>query len=141
MSDALTPLTYLAKAEAALSGARLLLHSTDRDGACSRAYYAMFDAAHAVLFTLGVEQNTALLKTHAMLVGRFGQHVVLAGHLPATYGETLNRVQRFRQIADYSGDPVSAENARWAVEQAEAFVAAVRGLIAKLAASPANGSA
>jgi uncharacterized protein (UPF0332 family) len=132
MSDALSPLTYLAKAEAALSGARLLLHAADTDGACSRAYYAMFDAAHAVLFALGVEQQTAPIKTHAMLVGRFGQHVVLTGHLPATYGETLNKVQRFRQIADYSGDPVSVENAEWAVEQAEAFVAAVRGLIAGL---------
>ena len=132
MSDALSPLTYLAKAAAALSGARLLLHSADADGACSRAYYAMFDAAHAALFALGVEQKTAPIKTHTMLVGRFGQYVVLAGHLPATYGETLNRVQRFRQIADCSGDPVSVENAEWAVEQAEAFVAAVRSLISGL---------
>ena len=63
MSDAPSPKTYIAKAEAALSGARLLLQSGDADGACSRAYYAMFDAAHAALFALGIEQLTAPIKT------------------------------------------------------------------------------
>ena len=126
MIDAPPPKTYLAKAEAALSGARLLLQSGDADGACSRAYYAMFDAAHAALFALGVEQLTAPIKTHNGLVAMFGQRVVLAGHMGAEHGEALNRVQRFRRLADYSGDPVTSENARWAVEQAEAFVAAVK---------------
>ena len=124
MSDAPSSKAYLAKAEAALSGARLLLSSHDMDGACSRAYYAMFDAAHAALFALGVEQIAAPIKTHIGLVAQFGQRVVLAGHMSADHGEALNRVQRFRQLADYSGDPISPENAKLAVEQAEAFVAA-----------------
>jgi uncharacterized protein (UPF0332 family) len=126
MSDAPSSKAYFAKAEAALSGARLLLSSHDTDGACSRAYYAMFDAAHAALFALGVEQIAAPIKTHIGLVAQFGQRVVLAGHMSADHGEALNRVQRFRQLADYSGDPISPENAKLAVEQAEAFVAAVR---------------
>jgi uncharacterized protein (UPF0332 family) len=131
LNDAPLPKTSIAKAEAALSGARLLLGSGDTDGACSRGYYAMFDAAHAALFALNVEQITAPIKTHNGLVALFGQRVVLAGLISAQHGEALNRVQRLRQIADYSGDPVSTENAKWAVEQAEAFVAAVRGLIAQ----------
>ena len=126
MSIAPWPKTYIAKAEAALSGARLLLQSGDTDGACSRAYYAMFDAAHAALFALGVEQLTAPIKTHSRLVALFGKHVVLAGHMGAEHGEAINKAQRFRQIADYSGDPVSSENARWAVEHAENFVAAIK---------------
>jgi uncharacterized protein (UPF0332 family) len=126
MSDAPSPKTYMAKAEAALSGARLLLRSGDTDGACSRAYYAMFDAAHAALFALGVKQLTAPIKTHNGLVALFGQRVVLPGHLLAEHGEALNKAQRFRQLADYSGDPASAENAEWAVSHAEAFVAAIR---------------
>ncbi len=129
MSDAPSPKTYMTKAEAALSGARLLLDSNDTDGACSRAYYAMFDAAHAALFAPGVEQITAPIKTHNGLVALFGQRIVIAGHVLAEHGEALNKVQRFRQIADYSGDPVSLESARLAVEQAEAFVAAVRSMI------------
>lgn len=118
--------TYLAKAEAALSEAQLLLGAGYTDGACSRAYYAMFDAAHAALFSLGIEGVTAPIKSHSILVGRFGQSVVLAGHLPATHGEAINKAQRFREIADYSGDPISLDNAEWVVEQAADFVAAVR---------------
>jgi uncharacterized protein (UPF0332 family) len=132
VNDAPPPKLYIVKAEAALSGARLLLRSGDADGACSRSYYAMFDAAHAALFALRVEQITAPIKTHNGLVALFGQRVVLAGHMSAEHGEALNRVQRFRLLADYSGDPVSPENAKSAVEQAEAFVAAVRGMIAGL---------
>ncbi len=134
MNDALSSKGYIAKAEAALSGARLLLCADDADGACSRAYYAMFDAAHAALFAFGVEQITAPIKTHNGLVALFGQRFVLAGHVSAEHGEALNKVQRFRQLADYSGDPVGLENANWAVEQAEAFVAAIRGLIEGLKA-------
>lgn len=126
MSDALSPNTYMVKAEAALSGARLLLQAGDMDGACSRAYYAMFDAAHAALFALGVEGLRAPIKTHNGLVALFGQRVVLPGHLSPDHGEALNKVQTFRQVADYSGGPVDDDKAAWAVERADAFVAAVR---------------
>jgi uncharacterized protein (UPF0332 family) len=46
---------YIAKAERALIGADALLVAGDFEGACSRAYYAMFDAAHAVLIAVGGE--------------------------------------------------------------------------------------
>jgi len=46
VSRAPAPTTYIRKAETTLSGARILLSSGDADGACSRAYYAMFDAEH-----------------------------------------------------------------------------------------------
>lgn len=126
MSDAPSPKAYLAKAAVALSGARLLLRAGDADGACSRAYYAMFDAAHAALFALGGEELTAPIKTHNGLIALFGQRIVLAGHVGAEHGEALNKAQRFRQIADYSGDPVPLENAAWAVDQAEALIAAIK---------------
>ena len=118
--------SYIRKAERALAGARVLLKSGDADGACNRAYYAMFDAAHAALFALQAEDITAQIKTHNGLLAQFGRHVVLAGHLPDVHGEALNKVQRLRQVADYSGDSVSLAGAGWAVEQASAFVAAVR---------------
>nr|WP_281799719.1 HEPN domain-containing protein [Methylocystis echinoides] len=47
------------KAKRALSAARLLLTAGDGDGACNRAYYAMFDAAHAALFALAIEKFDA----------------------------------------------------------------------------------
>ena len=40
----------IAKAELAVASAKVLLEIGDADGACNRAYYAMFDAARAALF-------------------------------------------------------------------------------------------
>jgi uncharacterized protein (UPF0332 family) len=119
------PSSYLQKARRALSGARLLLQAGDPEGACNRAYYAMFDAAHAALISVGGELPDAPIKTHNGLIGAFGQHVVLGKHLPASHGENFNKVQRLRQLADYTGDPVSTADATWALEQAELFVRAI----------------
>jgi len=127
VSRAPSPKTLIRKAEAALSGARVLLNSGDSDGACSRAYYAMFDAAHAALFAVRAEDVAAPIKTHNGLVAKFGQHVVEAGHLAAEHGRDFNKVQNLRELADYSGDPVDIDKAAWAIERAEAFVAAVKG--------------
>jgi uncharacterized protein (UPF0332 family) len=132
LSQALSQQSYLRKADAALSAARLLLRAQDGDGACNRAYYAMFDAAHAALFALGAEGSTKPIKTHNGVIAKFGQEVVLTGRLPAAHAEDFNKVQRLRKVADYSGDPVSLSEAEWAIEQAEALIAAVRGIIAGL---------
>ena len=70
MSAAPSALSFLRKAEQALVAARLLLNAQDTDGACNRAYYAMFDAAHAALFALGIEGLTSPIKTHNGLRAR-----------------------------------------------------------------------
>ncbi len=43
----------MAKARQAAVSARVLLDTVDADGACNRAYYAMFDAARAALLASG----------------------------------------------------------------------------------------
>lgn len=50
----MTPKDLLIKAEQALKSAQLLVAAGDADGACNRAYYAMFDAARAALLSDGV---------------------------------------------------------------------------------------
>ena len=45
----MTAKELLDKAERALASAQVLLDIGDVDGACNRAYYAMFDAARAAL--------------------------------------------------------------------------------------------
>ena len=121
-----SPRTYIAKAERALSTAHLNLKAKDPDGACDRAYYAMFNAAHAALFALGVEGLTRPIKTHNGLEAKFGQEVIVAGHLPAEHGRNLGKVQKYREVADYSAEPVELADAAWSLERAEAFVAAVK---------------
>ncbi len=41
----MNPADLLDKASKAVASAKLLLNAGDTDGACNRAYYAMFDAA------------------------------------------------------------------------------------------------
>ena len=45
------------KAAQAVVSAHQLLASGDADGACNRAYYAMFDAAHAALRSANVAER------------------------------------------------------------------------------------
>ncbi len=122
----MTPASYMKKAERALISARLLLENDDMEGACNRAYYAMFDAAHAALGQHGQEDNPAHTRTHAGLIAVFGQRLVKPGLLGAELGRSLNQVEQLRLLADYTGDLIDPEKACWVVEQAERFVAAVR---------------
>jgi len=134
MTTPLSPQIYMRKADAALSTARLALNAGDGDSACNRAYYAMFDAAHAALFALGVEKIDAPFKTHNGLSSMFGLHLVQARYVAVEHGEALNAVQRLRQIADYSGDFVSLEDATRAMELAQAFIAAIKAVLVKISA-------
>jgi uncharacterized protein (UPF0332 family) len=123
---------YMRKAERALDEARLLLRDKKTEGACSRAYYAMHDAAHAALLATGFEKPDAIIKTHHTLIAEFGKRLVLGGQIDAAHGRAFNKAQEMRLLADYSAEPPSSDEAQGAVEQAEAFVAAIRSLIERL---------
>ena len=126
MREALTAAAYMEKAGRALHGARVLLATSDTEGACSRAYYAMHDAAHAALTATGHETPDAPIKTHHALIAEFGKKLVLSGLVEAAFGRAINKVEDMRLLADYSAEPPPLEDAKWAVEQAEAFVEAMR---------------
>lgn len=114
------------KASRAAASARLLLDAGDVDGACNRAYYAMFDAARAALLRSGAPVMPEVANTHGGLISVFSLHLVKTGRVPIDLGKALNRVAEIRLIADYTGDEVSAERAQWAVEQAAVFVETMR---------------
>jgi uncharacterized protein (UPF0332 family) len=128
----LTVTVHMGKADRALTSARMLLAAKDSDGACNRAYYAMFDAAHAALLAMAADVLETGVKTHSRLVGVFGERIIQPRLLAPEFGRALNKVRHFREVADYSGDPVSRDDAAWAVEQAEAFVAAIHNLIVQV---------
>jgi uncharacterized protein (UPF0332 family) len=68
-----------------------------RRDAMSRAYYAAFHAARALLLLEGVEP-----KTHAGLSRMVGEHLVRPGKLTAHAALLLTRLQAYRQASDYS---------------------------------------
>ncbi|MFA7240842.1 MAG: HEPN domain-containing protein [Sulfuricellaceae bacterium] len=121
----MTPADYTVKANRALVSARLLLESGDFEGACNRAYYAMFDAAHAALLQSGAHVNPAETKTHSGLIGAFGKHLVKPGLVSAELGRSLNQVEHVRLLADYTGEDIGVEKAAWAVDQAQSFLNAL----------------
>jgi uncharacterized protein (UPF0332 family) len=122
----MTPAKYMEKAERALAGARLLLEARDTEGACNRAYYAMFDAARAALLAARILLAGEDVKTHAGLIAAFGKHLVQTGLTDPEFGRSFNKIQRLRLLADYTGDNVALADAARAVEQAAAFVQAMR---------------
>jgi len=115
----------MAKARQAAASARVLLDAGDADGACNRAYYAMFDAARAALLVSGASVEPEIARTHSGLISAFSLHLVKTGRVPVELGKALNKVEDLRLVADYKGDPIETENAAWAVQQAEAFVHAM----------------
>ena len=116
----------MAKARRAISSAKLLLDSGDADGACNRAYYAMFDAARAALLASGSPVEPEIARTHSGLITAFSLHLVKTKLVPVELGKALNKAEDLRLVADYKGDPIEKEDAEWAVLQARAFVEAMQ---------------
>jgi len=110
------------KAQIAASSARILLNNGDVDGACNRAYYAMFDAARAALLASGADESVINTKTHSGLITKFSLELVKSGQVSVELGKSLNKVEDLRLTADYKGNAVLQEDATWAVNQADIFV-------------------
>ncbi|WP_179401911.1 HEPN domain-containing protein [Burkholderia guangdongensis] len=128
-SGKLSAETYIEKSSRALQGAQALLAVEDYEGACSRAYYAMFDAAHAALLAAGITTPESSSKTHRSLIASFGLNLVKSGAIAPELGSAINKVERLRRLADYTGEPIEAADATWSVGKASELIAAVRDLM------------
>jgi uncharacterized protein (UPF0332 family) len=133
-----TPAKYIAKASHAARSARILLVAGENEGACNRAYYAMFNAAHAALLWSGAHINLGETKKHSSLIAAFGKHLVLTGLLPSELGKALNKAENVRILADYTGEDIETEKAAEIVEQAALFVTTVENKFAPAAPSVKN---
>jgi uncharacterized protein (UPF0332 family) len=130
VNDPLNPEGLMAKAARACESARALPDLDDPDGACNRAYYAMFDAARAALMASGVSPDVA--KSHSGLIATFGLHLVKTGRVPVELGKAFNRAGEIRLEADYKGDPIPTDKACEIVERSETFVATMRALLSNM---------
>ena len=114
-SDAL-----IAKGRRSLAAGRRLFREGDYDFAASRAYYAMFYLAEALLLSKGLSFGK-----HAGVISAFGQHFVKTGLFAAEHHAALRTAFDQRNVGDYAYDaPFPGETARDLLEHAEAFVAA-----------------
>ncbi len=79
-----------------LKSAELLFKDGDYNSAVSRAYYAMFYAAEAALFTKELE-----FSSHKSVISLFGQHFVKTGIFPKELGRQLSKAYKKRLNGDY----------------------------------------
>jgi uncharacterized protein len=113
-------------AEKELEAARLLLTRNLYAQATSSAYYAVFHAARAALWSAG--KNA---KTHRGLAQLFGQEFIKTGEIETVYADILTGHREKRELADY--DPVDfnigKEEVTDIVLDAEKFVQKMKELL------------
>ncbi|MBI5477955.1 MAG: HEPN domain-containing protein [Deltaproteobacteria bacterium] len=102
----------------ALQAAAALLQLGLHNDAASRAYYAAFHYARALLLTEGLEP-----RTHRGLGSLLGERFGVTGRLRPEALAILARLQTYRMAADYeAAERLSIERASLEVADAHAFV-------------------
>lgn len=117
-------LAQLEKARQKLDAAKTLLAGGHFDDALSRAYYAMYHAAAALLLTEGLSADS-----HSGLKALFGLRFVQLGIVDRKYARMLAALKDEREAGDYDlFTAFDEDDARRGVEQAEEFVRAIGDL-------------
>lgn len=117
----------LEKARQSLAAASHLLSGAYHDFAASRAYYAMFYAAQALL-----EGKEMSFSKHSAVIAAFGKYFASTGTVPSELHRWLIQAQELRHSADYGNiGGVSREDAQLAINRAEAFLETAERLIGK----------
>ena len=110
------------KAERSLEAAKTLVDRGDYDFAVSRAYYAMFYCAKAMLLTKGITT-----KKHASTISLFCEKFVKYGDFPEELASYLIDAFRKRQIGDYDVFVMpTKDEAKDLITKAELFVEEVK---------------
>jgi uncharacterized protein len=120
----------LDRARSCLKSAELLADAGHHADAISRAYYAVFHAASALLTSIGRSA-----RTHDGLRALVSEHFIRPGVLGAEHGRAMARLAGDRSDADYNVAAVFTDgDVREDLTSAAAFIAAVERILAKRAA-------
>lgn len=116
----------LAEAYEALSDAEANVSEGRLKTATSRAYYAIFHAARAVLWSKGLGP-----KTHKGVAQLFGREVVKTKHVSEEIGEILAEARDRRELADYNAMTGSffPEEVKELVRNARRFVGTIENIL------------
>jgi uncharacterized protein (UPF0332 family) len=116
------------KAQETLRAAKLLATNDLFDSAASRAYYAMFHSAGALLLGKGLS-----FSKHGSLLAAFGQHLVKTGEVEAKFHRYLINAQDNRIEGDYSAQSsLTQTQVETMIAQAEEFLVMTEQLLSKL---------
>lgn len=122
----------LERAKGSLRAAELLADAGERADAVSRAYYAIFHAASALVSSIGRSA-----RTHDGLRALVSEHFIRPGVLAVEHGRAMSRVAGDRNDADYNVAAVFTDaDVREDISQAMAFLDAVERVLAGTSAKP-----
>ena len=108
------------KARDSVQAAELLAREGFTDFCVSRAYYAMFYVAEALLL-----ERDLSFSSHAGVIAAFGKEFARSGALDPKFHRYLIDAQDSRQVGDYGvGPAVSAAQAQKILDWARAFITA-----------------
>jgi len=118
---------YLEQAEEELEAANLLREKGFLRESISRAYYAMFHAAQALLMLKKI-----FPKSHKGVIQKFGEEFIKAGLLEKEMGYMLSQAETMRLKADYDvGVQISEEECDAVLEHSEQFIDIIKKTIIK----------
>jgi uncharacterized protein (UPF0332 family) len=113
------------RAEQAVDAAQKLILDGYYDFAASRAYYAAFYAASALLLNEGLEFHK-----HSGVIAAVHQQFIKTGRLEKEFGQNLNWLFELRSIGDYGVTVhVPKTDAEQAISAARSFVQKVRSIL------------
>jgi uncharacterized protein (UPF0332 family) len=114
------------KARRSLRGAQLLQADGLPGFAASRAYYAMFYVAEALLLNLALS-----FSSHKAVIAAFGKHLAKTGEVPVEFHRYLVDAQEDRTTGDYGLLPdVTVEEAAVHITRAHALLALAEAKLA-----------
>ena len=90
----------LRKSERAFAAAWILLEADSLEGASSRAYYAWFYVAEALLLSEGLR-----FSSHGQVIAQYGLRFAKENVLDRRFHRTLDEAYGLRQYADYATAP------------------------------------
>ncbi len=115
----------LTRARQHLKSAADLLSHDDLGDSISRSYYAIFQAARALLASEQLDS-----RKHSGVIALFNRHFVKTGRAEKQLGVILKDAQRSREMADYSDiAEFTRDEADAQFRDAETFVERVTGLL------------
>jgi len=115
----------ITKARESLAAAHVLVEDGYYDFAASRAYYAMFYVASALLANLGQSYSS-----HSAVISAFGREFAKTARLDSKFHRWLIDAKDLRNIGDYGvGSQVPKEYAETACDWAVQFINAAEALL------------
>jgi len=115
------------KAEKTVASAKMLVEAGDLDSAVSRAYYAAFYAAEALLDGLGLS-----FSSHQSVISAYGQEFSKKGRLDQRFHRFLITAFEKRQQADYGVETgLDRQEVNELLVETQAFIAAAKSWLTK----------